>query len=150
MSKKSLILIVALIAVLIQSCNFPHVKLREIKYNPEMQDVIDKYVKDLEPEQFQISPSWFGVDTVITHVVTINVVNAKNMPEADDLIGELAIKIASDVYAQIINKDDYSKIDVILLNQSGSVVVLKKQKNYRFSYEDIEQFTNNRKNDSEN
>ena len=145
MIKRKLILFVGIIIVLIQSCNFPKTELREIKFKPEMQEIADKYKKQLEPEIFQTSPGWFRFDTITTHKVIVTIFNSDKLPKEFDEKESLALEIASDVYPQIENKDDFSKIEIVFQNQSGSVVKLKTKSNYPFSYEEIEEFIENNK-----
>lgn len=143
MIKRKLILFVGIVVILIQSCNFP--ELREIKFKPEIQEVADKYKKQLEPEIFQTSPGWFRFDTITTHKVVVTIFNSDKLPKEFDEKERLALDIASDVYPQIENKDDFSKIEIVFQNQSGSVVKLKTKSNYPFSYEEIEEYIENNK-----
>lgn len=140
MIKRNLILFVGIVVMLIQSCNFPKTELREIKFKPEIKEVADKYKRQLEPEIFQTSPGWFQFDTVTTHKVIVTIFNSDKLPSKNDKKEILAIKIASEIYPQIENKDDFSKIEIVFQNQSGKVVKLKTKSNYPFSYEEIEEY----------
>ena len=149
MIKKSIMMFVGVIILTTQSCNFPKTELREIKFKPEMQSVADKYKEQLKPEIFQTSPGWFRFDTVTTHEVIVTLLNSKNLPDSDNEIEDIAINIASDVYSQLINKDDFSKIEIIFQNQSGTVVKMKMRRNYPYTYEEIEKYREKKSNDNE-
>ena len=138
MLKRNLILIVGVIAIIAYSCNFPKTELKEIKFDSGMQAVADKYKEQLEPEIFQTSPGWFRFDTVTTHKVVVALLNSKNLPESENKIKDIAINLASDVYSQLINKDDFSKIEIVFQNETGKAVKMKMKRNYPFSYDEIE------------
>lgn len=143
MSKVKMILLIAIGIILFQSCNSPD--SREIKFNSEIQDVADIYKKQLEPEIFRISPGWFKLDQVTTHKVIVTIYNSNKIPKEFDEKKRLAFKIASDVYPHIINKNDYSKVEIVFQNQSGEVVKTGSKSNFPFSYEEIEQYIENTK-----
>jgi len=140
MIKGKFILFVGIVVIVLQACNFPKTELREIKFKSEMQEVADKYKKQLEPEIFQTSPGWFQFDTVTTHKVIVTIFNSDKLPKEFDEKKRLALEIASDVYPQIENKNDFSKVEIVFQNQSGAVVKMKTKSNYPFSYEEIEEY----------
>jgi hypothetical protein len=119
-------------------------KLRDVKFKPEMQSVVDKYKERLEPEIFQTGPAWFRFDTVTTHKVIVTIFNSNKLPDSNLELKKLAKDIACDVYPQLINKEDFSKIEIVFQNESGSIVKIKTKSNYPFTYEEIENEINNK------
>jgi hypothetical protein len=85
-----------------------------------------------------LSPGWFRFDTVTTHKVVVVLLNSKNLPESENEIKDVAINLASEVYSQLINKDDFSKIEIVFQNETGTAVKMKMKRNYPFSYDEIE------------
>ncbi len=141
MINRKLILFVGIVFIVLQSCNFSKTELREVNFKPKMKEVADKYKKQLAPEMFHTSSGWFRFDTVTTHKVIVTILNSGKLPKEFEEKKKLALDIASDVYSQIENKNDFSKVEVIFQNQSGAVMKIKI--NYPFSYEEIEKYIDN-------
>lgn len=145
MKKSNLIMFVGIVVVMLQSCSFLSTELREIKFKPGMQEVSDKYKKQLEPEIFQTSPAWFQFDTITTHKVVVTVFNSGKLPKGITEKKRLALDIASEVYSQLENKEDFSKIEIVFQNESGAFVKMKTKSNYPFSYTEIEEYIESNK-----
>lgn len=108
-----------------------------------MDTVADRYKTQLEPELFQTSPGWIRFDTIIRHKVVVTLLNAKHLPETDKEQKELALQLSTDVYDQLINKEDFAEIEVIFQNMNGVLLKMKIRRNYLFTFEEIEQFRAN-------
>lgn len=134
----SLLLILGMILIT-QSCSFPDIKLREIKFKPEMQAVADKYRNMLEPEFIQTGPAWFHIDTIATHKVVVTIFNAEKLPDEGPELLKLAKDIAADTYDQIINTEDFNLIEVIFQRSSGDLVKVQTQRNFVFSFEELDE-----------
>lgn len=130
------------IAFTVFSCKFPSVKLREVKFKPEIKTVISKYKNQLESELIQTSPGWSQFDTVTTHKVVIAALNSEKMPTSPEEIKKLALNFASDVYKQIENKSDYSKVEVLFQNQSGKIVSTNMKLKFLFTCKQLDQYQN--------
>lgn len=113
MEKRPIILMVGIVIVLLQSCNFPEAKLRKIKFKPAIQEVACKYKKQLEPEIIHIGSGWFQFDTLTTHRVKLTIFNSDKLPKELDEKEKLALNIVSEVYPLIENKDDFSVIEIV-------------------------------------
>jgi hypothetical protein len=134
------VLIFLFIAFAVTSCFSPSMKLREIKFKPGMQEIVNKYKSELKPEIFATSPAWSRFDTIETHKVIVTIVNPEKLPGNDSDLHELAKNIAKDVYQQIENKTDYSVIEIVFRNKKGaSLVSVQMTRNYPFLYEELEE-----------
>jgi len=104
-----------------------------------MRLVADRYKNELKPEIFQTNPSWIKFDTIVTHKVVVSILNAENLPDSDTSLLTLARKIAKDIYDQIINKSDFSRIDIIFQKKVGvGVANMQLKRNYSFTYDELE------------
>ena len=126
--------------LLVQSCSMPESDIKVINFTPEMKSVTERYKAQLEPELFQTSPGWIRFDTIIRHKVIVTLLNAKHLPGTDKEQKELALRLSADVYDQLINKEDFSEIEVIFQNMSGVLLKMKIRRNYLFTFEEIEEF----------
>jgi hypothetical protein len=131
-----------LLLTLIQSCNFPKIGVKEVKFKPEIQEVADKYKALLKAEKFQTTSGFFRFDTITTHKVIVYILNSKNSPGSEREFNDMAIKIASDVYTQLLNKEDFSQVEIIFQNQAGTIVRMTSGRNFQYSYEEIEAYKN--------
>jgi hypothetical protein len=136
-------LILGILIVGTQSCKLPKIELREIKFNPEMQTITERYKEQLKTEKLQIYPGWVRIDTVTTHKINISVLNSKNLPASDSLMDQLALSMACDIYAQVINKDDFSNIAILFQNNKGVVIKMSTSRNYSFTSEEIKKHLEN-------
>lgn len=68
----------------------------------------------------------------------MKIFNSDKLPKEFDEKKRFALDIASDLYPQIENKNEFSKVKIVFQNQSGAVVKMKTKSNYPFSYEEIE------------
>ena len=137
---KRTLLFFAITLLLLQSCSMPESDIKQIKFSPEIQSVIDRYKQELKPDDFQTSPGWIRFDTIIRHKVIVTLLNARNLPKTDKEQKELALRISADVYDQLINKEDFSEIEVIFQNMSGVLLKMKIRRNYLFTFGEIRQF----------
>lgn len=140
MLNRNLILIVGAIAFIAYSCGYPNVNVKEIKFDSGMQAVVDKYKKQLEPEVFHTGPGLLHFDTITTHKVVVILLNPKKLPSAENEIKDVAINLASDTYSQLINKEDFSNIEIVMQSEIGKVVKLKTKRNYPFSLDEIKKY----------
>jgi hypothetical protein len=138
LNKLNFKLIIGVLIIIIQSCNFMKTEVNEVKFKPDIQSIADKYKSKLEAEEFQTSSGWIYFNKVTTHLVIVTILNSKNLPDSENELENIALHIAGDVFSQMINKEDFSNIEVIFQSQKGTLIKIKEKSKYQFSYEEIE------------
>ena len=111
MKNRCLVLILVLVAIVATSCS-SNPRLRTIKAKPEMQSVIEKYKVELKSKSITVKPVWTKFDTIVTHKVLITILNPDVSRRDSDYLSSFTKNIAKDIYFEIINKNDFSTIDI--------------------------------------
>ena len=129
---------IGIIILFVSSCNLPGPGLREIKFKSGIDSVAKKYENQLKPKRFVVAPGYTMIGNETTHRIIVTVYNSWKIPKSDEKREELAREIAKDVYKQVINKNDYSEIEVVFKNEKGIIIRFKTSFDYRFLYDEIE------------
>jgi len=131
--------LLVILLLLPSSCKFSIPNLKEIKFKPDMQLVVNKYKAELKTEIFTINPGWTKIDTLVTNRVLVSIINANHLPDSDTELKILAKKIAVDIYNQIENKSDFSLIQIMFENIKGITIAnFQTKKSFVFKSTELE------------